>query len=153
MPYECLRYSRKLCIAVIFSATPSHPAGYPGPIEPNRPRAPSSRRAPSSPRPAVPALAFALSHTICSRCLSAQLTTRPLLTRFSIAAETLICAIHSIPALDPREHLSQLSFYLGRAGATSAHLSDRWRDHAAEQEHGHHYGMVLFRASTRRVLS
>lgn len=103
--------------------------------------------------PASPALAFSLSGRICSACLSAQLTTRPLITRFSLAAETLIRAIHSIPALYPRAHLSQLLFYLGRSGNSAKHVSDRWRAHAAERERGHDYGMVLFRASTPRVLA
>jgi hypothetical protein len=121
-------------------ATSAPSPGYPGPMEP-KPRAPS------------PALAFALSHRICSRCLSAQLTTRPFYTRFARSLETLFHTISSIPSLYTRADLSQLSFYLGRAGATPGHLVDRWKAHAHESERGHDVGLVLFRASTPRILA
>lgn len=100
----------------------------------------------------TPTLAFALSRRICSRCLSDQLTTRPLFTRFADAAEALLRTIHSLPTLYPRATLSQLSLYLGRAGATPEHLLARWRDHASPEERGHDYAVVLFRASTPDIL-
>jgi hypothetical protein len=75
----------------------------------------------------------------------------PFFTRFSDAGQHVIRSIHAIPKLFGDVERGEVEVYLGRAGATSKHVMNRFRDHRGSKDHD--FGMVLFVGATDDVVS
>lgn len=75
----------------------------------------------------------------------------PFFTRFSDAGQHVIRSIHAIPKLFGDVERGEVEVYLGRAGATTKHVMNRFRDHRGSKDH--EFGMVLFVGATDDVAS